>query len=116
MTARHRREVPPVHPLQRADDPPPPQREQLPLPQREQQAHLEPQLRVPGSPGTGTPFAPFGPEQPGRPPVPRGPGRIAAFHDATRRRRAEIRRLRAERNPGQGSRGNDRPSGEPGGV
>jgi hypothetical protein len=41
------------------DDPPPPRREQLPLPRRAQQSHLEPQLRVPGGTGSGTPFAAF---------------------------------------------------------
>ena len=36
-----------------------PAREQLPLPRRRQQAHLEPQLREPGGPGVGTPFSAF---------------------------------------------------------
>lgn len=91
MSDRHR-DMPPAHPLQRADDPPPPRREQLPLPQREEQSHLAPQLRTPGGAGSGTPFLPFGAEVPGRPTPPRGPGRIAAFHAATRRRRAHNHR------------------------
>jgi hypothetical protein len=37
----------------------PPAREQLPLPRRRQQAHLEPQLRERGGSGTGTPFSAF---------------------------------------------------------
>lgn len=41
-------------------EPLPPRREQLPLPRRDEQSHIEPQLRVPGSSGAGTPFAPFG--------------------------------------------------------
>lgn len=65
-------EEPPAHPLQGVDgDPPPPRREQLPLPQREQMSHLEPQLRTPRSPGEGTPFAAFDARRPGGP-APRG--------------------------------------------
>lgn len=37
----------------------PPRREQLPLPRRDGQTHLEPQLREPGGTGSGTPFAAF---------------------------------------------------------
>jgi hypothetical protein len=33
-----------------------------PLPRRSAQGHIEPQLRIPGSAGTGTPFTPFGPD------------------------------------------------------
>ena len=40
-------------------DGPPPAREQLPLPRRRRQSHIEPQLRTPGGAGTGTPFAAF---------------------------------------------------------
>ena len=57
----------------RTPDGPPPAREQLPLPHRRRQAHIEPQLRTPGGSGTGTPFAAFAAES-----VPhRGPGRAA---------------------------------------
>lgn len=41
-------------------DGPTPAREQLPLPRRRRQSHIEPQLLTPGSTGTGTPFAAFG--------------------------------------------------------
>jgi hypothetical protein len=41
-------------------DGPTPAREQLPLPRRRRQSHIEPQLRTPGGAGTGTPFAAFG--------------------------------------------------------
>lgn len=41
-------------------DGPTPAREQLPLPRRRRQSHIEPQLRTPGGTGTGTPFAAFG--------------------------------------------------------
>ncbi|HZG92889.1 MAG TPA: hypothetical protein VEZ42_21985, partial [Pseudonocardia sp.] len=41
------------------EDPLPPAREQLPLPRRRQQAHLEPQLREPNGAGAGTPFSAF---------------------------------------------------------
>ena len=33
-----------------------------PLPRRSAQGHIEPQLRLPGGAGTGTPFTPFGPD------------------------------------------------------
>ena len=33
-----------------------------PLPRRSAQGHIEPQLRMPGGAGTGTPFTPFGPD------------------------------------------------------
>jgi hypothetical protein len=79
VTAAHRGEPPP-HPLHRRDeDPPPPLREQLPLPRRSQQDHLEPQLREPGGSGEGTPFVPFGSEPA---PIPDATGdKAAAFHD-----------------------------------
>lgn len=92
------------------DTPPPPDgptpaREQLPLPRRRRQTHLEPQLRTPGGAGTGTPFAPFGAD-PGTENT-RGLGgdrceqrsrpadRAAAFHAGVHRGRGE--RRRAER-------------------
>jgi len=40
-------------------DGPTPAREQLPLPRRRRQSHLEPQLRTPGGTGSGTPFTAF---------------------------------------------------------
>ena len=83
---------PPAHPLRprSADDPPPPRREQLPLPRRSQQGHLEPQLRVPGSGGDGTPFAPFTGAAPDPAPVRVTPGEApAAFRAGTTRGRAD---------------------------
>jgi len=95
------RDKPPV--LRTGDDPPPPAREQLPLPRRRRQAHLEPQLRNPGSNEAGTPFAAFttqapaaeetpredAPPEPGTPPG--GSDVAAAFHSATRRGRLHRR-------------------------
>ncbi|MCO1658765.1 hypothetical protein [Pseudonocardia humida] len=50
----------PLDPRPRStEDPLPPAREQLPLPRRRQQAHLEPQLRERGGAGDGTPFSAF---------------------------------------------------------
>jgi hypothetical protein len=43
----------------RQPDGPTPAREQLPLPRRRRQSHLEPHLRTPGGPGAGTPFTAF---------------------------------------------------------
>ncbi|QYN39736.1 hypothetical protein K1T35_22590 [Pseudonocardia sp. DSM 110487] len=43
-------------------DGPTPAREQLPLPRRRRQSHIEPQLRTPDGTSTGTPFAAFGPD------------------------------------------------------
>ena len=40
-------------------DGPPPARAQRPRPRRRRQSHIEPQLRTPGSAGTGTPFTAF---------------------------------------------------------
>jgi hypothetical protein len=40
-------------------DGPTPAREQLPLPRRQRQSHLEPHLRTPGGDASGTPFAAF---------------------------------------------------------
>jgi hypothetical protein len=62
----------PVHPLHTGPgDPPPPAREQLPLPRRRQQAHIAPQLLNPdeADTDTGTPFAAFSATRPGPPPA-----------------------------------------------
>ncbi|WP_219413603.1 hypothetical protein [Pseudonocardia nigra] len=93
MTASDRPQRPaPGAPL----DPPPPAREQLPLPRRRQQAHLEPQLRTPGGAGSGTPFAAFAADEPASPqPRSAATERAAAFRAATRR--------------GQAARGPERP-------
>jgi hypothetical protein len=97
--------------VSRPDDPPPvpdgptPAREQLPLPRRRRQSHLEPQLRNPDGTGSGTPFAAFDedPAEPGRNDDD-GPDRAAAFHAGVRRgrgamwpRRRGIERLRTDR-------------------
>jgi hypothetical protein len=77
-------------------DGPPPAREQLPLPRRRRQAHIEPQLRTPGGNGSGTPFAAFTTE--GTPDATRNASperhergkqadRAAAFHAGTHRGR-----------------------------
>ncbi|HEY0815564.1 MAG TPA: hypothetical protein VGE11_20020 [Pseudonocardia sp.] len=54
-----------ARPKHRLEEPPPPaglaDPAPLPLPRRAAQAHIEPQLRHPGSSGTGTPFNPFAP-------------------------------------------------------
>jgi hypothetical protein len=58
----------------RTPDGPPPARERLPLPRRRRQSHLEPQLRMPGGVGNGTPFAAFGfPPAPDAAPAPSRP-------------------------------------------
>ena len=78
-------------------DGPTPEREQLPLPRRDRQSHLEPQLRTPGGTGSGTPFAAFAAEaaDPTRnPPA----DRAAAFHAGARRGRGVPRPRR--RGPG----------------
>jgi hypothetical protein len=50
----------PLDPRPRStEDPLPPAREQLPLPRRRQQAHMEPQLRERSGSGDGTPFSAF---------------------------------------------------------
>ncbi len=50
----------PLDPRPRStEDPLPPAREQLPLPRRRQQAHMEPQLRERSGAGDGTPFSAF---------------------------------------------------------
>ncbi|WP_343976063.1 hypothetical protein [Pseudonocardia aurantiaca] len=104
----------------RTPDGPTPAREQLPLPRRRRQAHLEPQLRTQHSAGTGTPFAAFDAQSP-HPPAPAPPpesadraertdrieridrpDRAAAFHAGTRRGRGTGRTRRAARRPEQG--------------
>jgi hypothetical protein len=96
----------------RQPDGPTPAREQLPLPRRRNQSHLEPQLRTPGSAGTGTPFTPFNAEiteelpvvRAGRAEAPatasadRAADRAAAFHAGARRGRGVPRPRR--RGPG----------------
>ncbi|MHA6782517.1 hypothetical protein ACVGOW_16230 [Pseudonocardia saturnea] len=69
----------------------PPSREQLPLPRRDGQSHLEPQLREPGGAGSGTPFEAFDVDEASE----AGTGeseaarlwgeRVARFRDAVRR-------------------------------
>jgi len=96
------------HGLSGSDDPgwgtslpdgPPPSREQLPLPRRQRQSHLAPQLRVADGVEAGTPFAAFttppsverevdesGPAATRA----RGPfGRVAAFYAGARRARRQ---------------------------
>ncbi len=77
-------------------DGPTPAREQLPLPRRRRQSHIEPQLRTPGGTGTGTPFAAFaadGVPEPTRNGSPerrdrtRQADRAAAFHAGAHRGR-----------------------------
>ncbi|NMH80499.1 hypothetical protein HF577_25865, partial [Pseudonocardia xinjiangensis] len=73
-------------------------REQLPLPRRRRQAHLEPQLRNPGGGDAGTPFSAFSTtndkpaeSSPGATVPTTGPDAAAAFHSATRRGRMRRR-------------------------
>jgi hypothetical protein len=88
--------VHPLHPLHtQPNDPPPPAREQLPLPRRRQQAHIAPQLRTPGEAETGTPFTAFTANQPGPvPPVDRDLPR--EFQSGSRQGRRDVRRRRPE--------------------
>jgi hypothetical protein len=81
----------PVHPLRREPiDPPPPLREQLPLPRRRGQEHLAPQLRTLEESDTGTPFAPFAPVIPGQRTAPdRTPA--AEFQNGSRQARTRTR-------------------------
>lgn len=74
------------------DGPLPVRREQLPLPRRDEQTHLEPQLRERDGAGSGTPFTAFGADD--RAPRsdavadaggPAPTSRVAAFRAATRR-------------------------------
>ena len=74
----------------------PPSREQLPLPRRHGQSHLEPQLREPGGAGSGTPFEAFdtddgteagtgeGDAGDATPATPPSGERVARFRDAVR--------------------------------
>jgi hypothetical protein len=77
-------------------DGPTPAREQLPLPRRRRQSHIEPQLRIPGGAGSGTPFAAFAAD--GAPEPTRTNSseccadRAAAFHAGTHRGRHNERR------------------------
>jgi hypothetical protein len=85
-----------LHPLHtQPNDPPPPAREQLPLPRRRQQAHIAPQLRTPDEAETGTPFTAFTANQPGPvPPVDRDLPR--EFQSGSRQGRRDVRRRRPE--------------------
>jgi hypothetical protein len=85
-----------LHPLHtQPNDPPPPAREQLPLPRRRQQAHIAPQLRTPNEAETGTPFTAFTANQPGPvPPVDRDLRR--EFQSGSRQGRRDVRRRRPE--------------------
>lgn len=77
----------------------PPRREQLPLPRRDGQSHLEPQLREPGGAGSGTPFEAFDADgvedaetgDAGSATPPSGE-RVARFRDAVRRASTGSRR------------------------
>jgi hypothetical protein len=94
-------------------DGPTPAREQLPLPRRQRQSHIEPQLRSPGGAGSGTPFAAFaanGATEPARPeptrPEPtrnasseRCADRAAAFHAGAHRGRNTPRSRGTGRRP-----------------
>ncbi|MHA6625472.1 hypothetical protein ACU61A_08600 [Pseudonocardia sichuanensis] len=93
----------------RQPDGPTPAREQLPLPRRRRQSHLEPQLRTPGSPGAGTPFTAFCDAVTGEIPVVRpvreeGPsgGPASAPADRAAAFRAGARRAPRPRGPGTG--------------
>jgi hypothetical protein len=85
-----------LHPLHtQPNDPPPPAREQLPLPRRRQQAHIAPQLRTPNEAETGTPFTAFTANQPGPvPPVDRDLPR--EFQSGSRQGRRYVLRRRPE--------------------
>lgn len=65
----------------------PPRREQLPLPRRDGQTHLEPQLREPGGAGSGTPFEAFDADDApdSATATPPSGERVARFRDAVRR-------------------------------
>jgi len=93
----------------RLPDGPTPAREQLPLPRRQRQSHLEPRLRSPGGTGTGTPFAAFAADNAAEPtrnaPTDRPDpaehpdrrerqDRAAAFHAGARRGRSRVPRRR----------------------
>jgi hypothetical protein len=78
----------------RNPDGPPPAREQLPLPRRRRQSHLEPQLRTPGGAGSGTPFAAFAADSRDDSAATGPNDRVAAFHAGTRRGRGNARARR----------------------
>ncbi len=81
----------PAHPLHGEPvDPPPPLREQLPLPRRRGQEHLAPQLRTPGEADSGTPFAAFTPSIPGQR-TSSERDTAAAFQDGARQARIRTR-------------------------
>ena len=63
----------------------PPRREQLPLPRRDGQTHLEPQLRERDGAGSGTPFEPFDDAQTPDAPAPPTGSRAATFREAIRK-------------------------------
>ena len=80
-------------------DGPTPAREQLPLPRRQRQSHLEPHLRAPGDGVSGTPFAAFADDSAADSPTSTSTDRAAAFHSGARRGRSATgpRRLGTER-------------------
>jgi hypothetical protein len=83
-------------------DGPTPAREQLPLPRRQRQSHLEPHLRTPGGDASGTPFAAFaddGAVDSTTSTSADRADRAAAFHSGARRGRGTTgpRRLGTER-------------------
>jgi hypothetical protein len=81
----------PVHPLHNVpNDPPPPRREQLPLPRRRGQQHLAPQLRRPEETETGTPFSAFTPSIPGQRTAP-DRDTAAEFQNGSRQARSRTR-------------------------
>lgn len=71
-------------PRHRLDTDRPPSGAANPLPRRSAQGHIEPQLRTPGSAGTGTPFTPFAADDdpaPGCGPDTSPSGRVAGGAD-----------------------------------
>lgn len=84
------RAEPAAHPLRSDPDDPPPRREQLPLPRRAGQTHLDPRLRTPGDPDAGTPFEAFEPQVPGQRTEALPPA--AAFRDGARQGRSNWKR------------------------
>ena len=80
-------------PRHRLDTDRPPSGAANPLPRRSAQGHIEPQLRMPGGAGTGTPFTPFGPDGDATPAVSSADeadaSAAADFHEGTNRGRTE---------------------------
>ena len=78
-------------PRHRLDTDRPPSGAANPLPRRSAQGHIEPQLRMPGGAGMGTPFTPFGPDHNATPATAAegdDDGSAAAdFHEGTNRGR-----------------------------